>query len=605
MLPPKRGLKILFQRPTKVSKVFRLPKLDVNDKTKLGLGSSSRFFVKNSAAVTRAINGDIPSGTRKLKLTIIDGLKKMIVGKKPVKADEMLQQISKRAEDLTPKEQAESFVAIRRIDGALKSRDSRIIFGRRGTGKTHILSYISNFARSSGDIPCSIDLRTLGSNNSIYADHSLPYHTRATMLIRDLLTGMHDTLLDEYTSPKSTLPKAFGKELEKLQACVKTVVVTVAVEQKKKVVASEKVDGSSAIKGGVSLAATSLDVEAAAAASTESAQESEIISQGLLKLSVNMGQTNRVLSDLSLSSQRRIWLLLDEWSSLPEVLQPFLADFIRRAILPIQQITVQIAAIEFRSNFRIDVEDMRIGLELGSDISADINLDDYFVYDVNAETAKDFFKDLLFKHLKAFAGEDGLTEKSGEQVINAIFSQDRVFFELVRASEGVARDFINILQLAAMRSDQSKVTMSEIRSASKDWFERDKQRNLDTRPRARALLEWIRDSVIENRRARAFLLGINDNSSEIEFLFDERLLHIARRSYSAQDQPGVRYRVWKVDFGCYVDLINTARNPEDFLGEGVGFADGGDIEVPEDDYRAVRRAILDLKKFEEVHGKQA
>lgn len=378
---------------------------------------------------------------------------------------------------------------------------------------------------------------------------------------------------------------------------------TESVEEKRTFAASEKVEGSTSINSELSPASISFQAEASLGASSENAKGSEIVSRGFPKLSVNMGDANRAISEIATASGRRIWLLLDEWSSLPEILQPFLADFIRRAILPVQQVTVQIAAIEFRSTFRVDFAATRVGLELGSDISADINLDDYFVYDANTKTATDFFKDLLFKHLTAFAGKRGLIESNGDKVIGEIFSQERVFSELVRASEGVARDFINILQLATMRSDESKISMNEIRSAAKDWFERDKQRNLDTNRRARALLDWIRDSVIEGRRARAFLLGIGSTDSEIEFLFDERLLHIARRSYSAQDEPGVRYRVWKVDFGCYVDLINTAKNPDGFLGDGVEVADGGDIEVPEDDYRAVRRAILDLEKFEADYQK--
>ena len=149
-----------------------------------------------------------------------------------------------------------------------------------------------------------------------------------------------------------------------------------------------------------------------------------------------------------------------------------------------------------------------------------------------------------------------------------------------------------------MRADQNRISMNEVRAAAKDWFERDKQRNLDSNPRARALLDWVRDSVIEGRKARAFLWGINANDDSIEFLFDERMLHIAKRSYSAQDEPGVRYRVWKVDFGCYVDLINTAKNPAGFLGDGFAVSEVGEIEVPEDDYRAVRRAVLDLTKFD-------
>ena len=192
-----------------------------------------------------------------------------------------------------------------------------------------------------------------------------------------------------------------------------------------------------------------------------------------------------------------------------------------------------------------------------------------------------------------------MVEKSEKAVINAIFSQDRVFSELVRASEGVPRDFINILQLAAMRSDQTKISMNEVRSASKDWFERDKQRNLDVDPRAQAMLDWIRDKVIEGKKARAFLLSVDASDRAIDFLFDERMLHIARRSYSAKDEPGARYRVWKVDYGCYVDLINTAKTPTGFLFEDMEISDAGEIVVPEDDYRAVRRAVLDLAEFEQ------
>lgn len=526
----------------------------------------------------------------------------MISGPSPVKSVDLLQQISKRAEDLTKEEQARSFVAIRRIDGALKNRDSRVIFGRRGTGKTHILSYIASQARVAGGIPSLLDLRTLGSNNSIYSDPNLPPHVRATTLIRDLLTGIHEELLEAFTTPNAKLPPQFAKALDSLSQCVRTVIVTEVVEQRTKTAEALSLDGSVAAGAKISLSGMEASLKTEAKASAQDAFETEVSSRGTPKLTVNMGEASRILKDVADASQTRIWILLDEWSSIPELLQPFLADFVRRAILPIQAITVQIAAIEFRSKFRVDFGDYRVGLELGSDISADVNLDDYFVYDVNASTAVEFFKDLLFKHLQAFAGENGLREKSGDEVINAIFSQDRVFAELVRAAEGVARDFINILQVAAMRSDQNKISMNEIRAAAKDWFERDKQRNLDTNPRARALLDWVRDSVIEGRRARAFLVNLSASDDAIEFLFDERMLHIARRSYSAKDEPGIRYRVWKVDYGCYVDLINTAKNPNDFLGEGLGMTSAGDIDVPEDDYRAVRRAILDLQLFSEAQA---
>lgn len=522
---------------------------------------------------------------------------------KKMKAVDLLQQITKRAEDLTPEEQAKSFVSIRRIDGALKSRDSRVIFGRRGTGKTHILSYMAAQATERGDVPCVIDLRTLGSNNSIYADQSVSASSRATTLIRDLISAIHDQLVDSYTDPKSKLrDKRLVKELDELQSCVKNVVVTEHSETRGKLSQTDaaKVQASGELT--ISALPPSGKASAGAELATEEAREWETTLSGKPRLSVNMGSAYSQFEAITKLLPGRFWLFLDEWSSIPEVLQPYLADFIRRALLPVRLASVCIFAIEYRSHFRASHEAETVGLELGSDISADINLDDYFIYDFGSDAAVEFFGQLLHKHLVAFAGEAGLEEATPQAVISSVFSQDRVFVELVRASEGVARDFINILQLAAMRSDQTKITMSEVRTAAKDWFERDKQRNLDTRENAQELLEWIRDAVIRGKKARAFLLEAGVSHPLIEFLFDERVLHIARRTYSAKDDPGVRYRVWKVDYGCYVDLINTGNNPVNFLIEGTEVVDD-DITVPDDDYRAVRRAILDLKSFNERPSK--
>jgi hypothetical protein len=76
-----------------------------------------------------------------------------------------------------------------------------------------------------------------------------------------------------------------------------------------------------------------------------------------------------------------LWLLIDEWSEVPPELQPFLADLLRRAVLP-TRITVKIAAIEQRTRLLIPEPEVgNIGLELGADVAAAINLDDYMVFD--------------------------------------------------------------------------------------------------------------------------------------------------------------------------------------------------------------------------------
>jgi hypothetical protein len=80
-------------------------------------------------------------------------------------------------------------------------------------------------------------------------------------------------------------------------------------------------------------------------------------------------------------------------------------------------------------------------------------------------------------------------------------------------------------------------------------------------------------------------------------LFDARVLHVNKHGVSGRDEPGVRYDVYVIDFGYYADLINTKSAPEGLfeadIGEGLVYS-----EVPQDDYRSIRRAILNVDEFE-------
>jgi hypothetical protein len=73
---------------------------------------------------------------------------------------------------------------------------------------------------------------------------------------------------------------------------------------------------------------------------------------------------------------------------------------------------------------------------------------------------------------------------------------------------------------------------------------------------------------------------------------------------SGQEEAGVRYDAYKLDYGCYVDLLATKTAPMSTYGvdpaEAVALSDlsSSEIQVPTDDYRAIRRAILKLAKFE-------
>jgi hypothetical protein len=115
---------------------------------------------------------------------------------------------------------------------------------------------------------------------------------------------------------------------------------------------------------------------------------------------------------------------------------------------------------------------------------------------------------------------------------------------------------------------------------------------------ARSLLNWIVDKVIGERRARAFLLRQGHEADPlITSLYNSRVLHVIKRGIAARDQPGVRYDVFAIDYGCYVELLTTARAPAGLLGLEEEDEVASALDVPLDDYRSIRRAILDLDEF--------
>jgi hypothetical protein len=168
-----------------------------------------------------------------------------------------------------------------------------------------------------------------------------------------------------------------------------------------------------------------------------------------------------------------------------------------------------------------------------------------------------------------------------------VFTQQNVFAEFVRAVEGVPRDTLNLAATVATKAFGNKITMQHVREGARDWYQRDKASVIRGSDRLSDILTLIITEVIGTRKARAFLFPSNASNDFIEQLFDARLLHILKKNISSKDEPGVRYDVFKIDYGYYVDLINTNREPKCLFE-----ADEELVEVPKDDYRSIRRAIL-------------
>jgi hypothetical protein len=219
------------------------------------------------------------------------------------------------------------------------------------------------------------------------------------------------------------------------------------------------------------------------------------------------------------------------------------------------------------------------------------------VFDNDENTAVEFFKALVFKHVQAALGAEQIEPpKDVAALLSAGFTQVNAFAEVVRACEGVPRDAIHILSHAAQKANSTTISVSDVRNAAQQWYQGSKDAAVGANEEAKQLLQWIVDTVIKARQTKAFLLEAGTKDPLIDFLYDERVLHVLRKGISAKDAPGKRFNVYGIDYGCYVDLINTNRAPQGVLDLGEASADFS-FEVPRTDLRSIRRCVVNLNDF--------
>lgn len=509
--------------------------------------------------------------------------------------------IAKRAERQEDDILQKTFVDFGSVLTVISSIDHQVIFGRRGTGKTHLLTVLKQSKRSLGEIAIQIDMRSLGSVGGIYADPTIPLTHRATRLLIDVLAVIHSRLFEQAIEHDSLINLGIaGRALDEFFEAH----TTVKVVGQTTIEASATADNanSSEVKTGLSVNATGapqFNAEIKVGSTERETVAAKKIVSGQEIARVNFGNVATALRKIvDALPKNRLWILIDEWSEVPLDLQPYLADLLKRAVLPSQGITVKIAAIEQRSRLLIpDTTIGNVGLELGADVSTAINLDEYMVFDNDEAKAVSFFKALVLKHVQAALESEKLVPPQNQnELLTQGFTQANAFDEIVRACEGVPRDALSILSHAAQRANEELISVTDVRIAAQQWYQASKDAAVSADSQAKALLLWIVDKVIKERQTKAFLLASGTRDPLIDFLYDGRVLHVLRKSISAQDTPGVRYHVYGIDYGCYVDLINTKNAPQGLLDLGSATSDFS-VAVPRTDFRSIRRCILNLADF--------
>ncbi len=279
-------------------------------------------------------------------------------------------------------------------------------------------------------------------------------------------------------------------------------------------------------------------------------------------------ELEELITELNLT---RITILIDEWSEVDSDVQLFLAELIKKSFSAIK-ISTKIAAIPNRTNLGIKKEQKFFGLEDGGDIFG-YPLDTRYVFEVNKSQTRDFFNDLLHRHLSAIDElsilrllKDNKTTK--EKTIN-LFLANVALSEILVACAGIPRDFMNLFINAYDRfllssgKDAKRISVKNLRSANAAWYETDKKEQMDKHHVERQLLIEIVKEVIERKKSMHFLIPEKHaKNKHIQNLIDFRVIHLRKSGYSHQDHSGTSYNVYSVDYGCY-NSLNIARNKLD------------------------------------------
>lgn len=515
-----------------------------------------------------------------------------------IKSRRVQQSVSKldgflRAEYNSEKNYLEYYAGLETLDKVISIKD-QIIYGRRGTGKTHLLKALQEklLADDQKYLPVYIDLRTfkptLESNNDLY--YALIIFQEIVVEVLKCVYVNLDYLYQEYTVEQQKI--IIDPQRRKILALLEKF--------------NRSFDGKSFTKMGetgfrvneVKKLATNLKIAKIPELFGSKEVNKEIESEDEKIKYISFSDMSDAISQLLEAVDiDRIFCLLDEWSEIPETSQYILAEFLKRTFVP-KKVTLKIAAIPNRTQL---ISENRIGLEDGGDIFG-YPLDNRYIYELYPEITKAFFNELLYKQLYLMDPQlyeifyDNKEKRPVHNFIN-IFLANQALREILIASAGIPRDFLNIFisayNIFFTKTNNRHLVVADIRNATVEWYGVDKKKTVDANSNAKLLLDKIINDILITKKRCHFLIPEKyEKVKELNDLIDLRVIHLRKRGISHKGNKGVVYNVYYLDYACYTSTnlyhnkINTS-----LLNE---------IETI-DDFREIRRVSLEDKFFEDFN----
>jgi len=174
------------------------------------------------------------------------------------------------------------------------------------------------------------------------------------------------------------------------------------------------------------------------------------------------------------------------------------------------------------------------------------------------------------------------------------FSGEDAFVELVKASEGIPRDFLNVFKRSydyfVGDLKAKAICIRHIKKAVADWYNEDKLSGLSNESNLYKMLEKLVNEIIIGRRTKQFIVQSSESSNkEIQNLVDLRLLHLIKQGWSSKTTPGERFDVFSIDYGAFISILATK------IGKDVKQLWSGDTPLPEVNLRDIRRKEFSVK----------
>jgi hypothetical protein len=470
---------------------------------------------------------------------------------------------------------------------------NQVIFGRRGTGKTHLLLAIQeklsiNLGQNH-NIGIYCDLSKIIPVIEENEDNRIEY---CLLIIQNIVDELINSLIanldfiysneyfgaaNEYNNTKnqalSNLLKDFNYEL---------------INSKE----IKKIGKYKFSKEDVENLSASLNISSSPKAEIGGKIESKINSAHENIKYISVASLHKLLNEFTeLIPGLQITLLLDEFSEINRESQPYLAALLKRIIIS-ANITLKIAAIPNRTNLQLRNDNI-IGLEEGADIFG-FHLDNRYIFEINKTPTKNFFNKLLYNHLTSIA-----PHLYGGNDLNILeqFLAPQALNEILIATAGIPRDFLNIFinsydnVLVNNTRLQVRISVKNIRSACLIWYNTDKKEQVEKNMIAHKLLNKILAEIVVGKKSSHFIVPREfADIKAFQDLLDLRVLHLRKENYSHQDNKGILYNVYSVDYGSYNSLDVTKNSLVTNSLEDL------DIKIA-DNLRTVRRIALEADFF--------